>query len=208
MHFLGDGVSMPPLFFYRLNDSIVQQQSERGTALFRNAGSTRQFGVELNSSLILVDNPMGFVSNLELKTAYTFNHFRFDEYLTSDGDFSGNDLTGVAPNVLVNTIQLRQKNGIYSTLSHTFNDEIPLEDDNSVYSESYQLVQLKLGWKQRFAKRLNVDLGFGIDNLLDEQYSRGFDINAFGGRYYQPAPDRNWFMTFSINYELGIRSKF
>lgn len=193
-------------FFYRLNDSIVQQQSERGTTLFRNAGSTRQFGVELNSSLILVDNPMGFVSNLELKTAYTFNHFRFDEYLTSDGDFSGNDLTGVAPNVLVNTIQLRQKNGIYSTLSHTFNDEIPLEDDNSVYSESYQLVQLKLGWKQRFAKRLNVDLGFGIDNLLDEQYSRGFDINAFGGRYYQPAPDRNWFMTFSINYELGIRN--
>ncbi len=191
-------------FYYRLNDSIVQQQSERGTALFRNAGSTRQFGLELNSSLILVDDPMGFISNLELKTAYTFNHFRFDEYLTSDGDFSGNHLTGVAPNVLVNTLQLRQKNGLYSILSHTFNDEIPLEDDNSVYSESYQLVQLKLGWKQRFAEKLNIDLGCGIDNLLDEQYSRGFDINAFGGRYYQPAPDRNWFITLSINYELGI----
>ncbi|MBO6536494.1 MAG: TonB-dependent receptor plug domain-containing protein [Balneolaceae bacterium] len=189
-------------FFYRLNDSIVQQESERGTTLFRNAGSTNQFGLELNSSILLIDDPMAFFSNIELKTAYTFNDFEFDDYQTADGDFSGNDLTGVAPNILVNTLLIQQKDGFYSTLSHTFNDEIPLEDDNSIYSESYQLVQFKLGLKQRVAEKLNFDVGFGIDNLLDEQYSRGFDINAFGGRYFQPAPERNWFITVRLSYEL------
>ena len=42
-------------FYYRLKDSIIQQQSDRGTTLFRNAGSTNQLGVEINSNLILVD---------------------------------------------------------------------------------------------------------------------------------------------------------
>ncbi len=190
-------------FFYRLNDSIVQQQSERGTALFRNAGSTNQFGIEFNSSLILVDDPSAFFQNIELKTAYTFNSFSFDEYLTSDGDFSGNDLTGVAPHVIINTLLIHQKNGLYSTVSHTYNDEIPLEDDNSVYSEAYNLMQFKIGWKNELFNALNFDLGFGLDNVLNEKYSRGFDINAFGGRYFQPAPERNWFLTLSLSYQLG-----
>jgi len=189
-------------FYYRLNDSIVQQQSERGTALFRNAGSTNQFGIELNSNLILIDDPTGFIRILDWNLAYTYNDFEFDEYITSDGDFSGNELTGVAPHVLFNTLSLRQADGFYSSISHTFNDEIPLEDDNSLYSDAYQLVQLKLGWSNKILDRLNVNLGFGIDNLLDKNYSRGFDINAFGGRYFQPAPERNWFVTLSVKYAL------
>lgn len=189
-------------FFYRLSDSIVQQQSERGTALFRNAGSTEQFGVEINSDLILIDDPNGFINRLDWNLAYTFNNFEFDEYITTDGDFSGNELTGVAPHILFNIILLRQAHGFYSSISHTFNDEIPLEDDNSVYSDAYQLVQAKMGWSGKILEKLNADLGIGIDNLLDEHYSRGFDINAFGSRYFQPAPERNWFVTLSLRYSL------
>lgn len=172
-----------------MSDSIVQQQSERGTALFRNAGSTEQFGVEINSDLILIDDPNGFINRLDWNLAYTFNNFEFDEYITTDGDFSGNELTGVAPHILFNIISLRQAHGFYSSISHTFNDEIPLEDDNSVYSDAYQLVQAKMGWSGKILEKLNADLGIGIDNLLDEHYSRGFDINAFGSRYFQPAPE-------------------
>ena len=190
-------------FYYRLKDSIVQQQSDRGTTLFRNAGSTNQLGVEINSDLILVDHPKSFIKRLEWNVAYTLNHFKFDSYLTNDGDFSGNDLTGVAPHIVLNMISISERDGFYATLSHRFNDKIPLEDDNSVYSEAYHLVQTKLGWKGTILYNLDANFGFGIDNLLNETYSRGFDINAFGGRYFQPAPERNWFLTFSINYKLG-----
>ncbi len=190
-------------FLYWLNDSIVQQQSERGTTLFRNAGSTIQFGFELNSRQIFIDDPSGFITRLDWNLAYTYNNFVFDEYITTDGDFSGNELTGVAPHVVFNSISIRLAEGFYSNISHTFNDEIPLEDDNSIYSDSYQLVQGKVGWSGKILDRLSANIGFGIDNLLDEKYSRGFDINAFGARYFQPAPERNWFMTISLNYQLG-----
>jgi iron complex outermembrane receptor protein len=29
--------------------------------------------------------------------------------------------------------------------------------------------------------------------LLDEKYSLGNDLNAFGGRYFNAAPERNYF---------------
>jgi hypothetical protein len=31
----------------------------------------------------------------------------------------------------------------------------------------------------------------GVNNLFDNQYSGNVRINAFGGRYFEPAPDRD-----------------
>ncbi|MFT6036052.1 MAG: iron complex outermembrane receptor protein [Marivirga sp.] len=41
-------------------------------------------------------------------------------------------------------------------------------------------------------------LSAGVENLTDITYSLGNDLNAFGGRYYQPAPGRNYFMGLSF----------
>jgi len=35
-----------------------------------------------------------------------------------------------------------------------------------------------------------------VNNLLDEQYAGSVVINAFGGRYYEPAP--------GITYSVGL----
>lgn len=191
------------VFFLQLKESIIQQQSERGTALFRNAGSTNQNGFELNANYLLVDNYYGFLRRAQLSTAYTFHNFEFDDYNTSGGDFSGNELTGVAPHTLFASLDVVTGPGFYGNLSYNYTDEIPLEDDNSLYTDAYQLVQTKIGWKSELSGKILIDSYFGIDNLLDERYSRGFDINAFGGRYYQPAPERNWFAGFRLKYLLG-----
>jgi iron complex outermembrane receptor protein len=37
----------------------------------------------------------------------------------------------------------------------------------------------------------NLEIFAGVDNLLDATYSLGNDLNAFAGRFYQPAPTRN-----------------
>jgi iron complex outermembrane receptor protein len=40
---------------------------------------------------------------------------------------------------------------------------------------------------------LAVDLYAGVENAGDRRYSLGNDLNAFGGRYFQPAPGRNYY---------------
>jgi iron complex outermembrane receptor protein len=38
----------------------------------------------------------------------------------------------------------------------------------------------------------------GVDNLLNQTYSLGNDINAFGGRYFNAAAKRNYFVGLQI----------
>jgi iron complex outermembrane receptor protein len=189
-------------FLFKLDNSIVQQESERGTVLFRNAGNTRQQGLELSMNYLLFENFHGFFKKATIRSSYTFNDFEFENYETTTGDFSGNALTGVAPHNVVSAFQLELKPGFYTHLSHNFTDKIPLNDGNTVYSEAYHLVQSRIGFTSTIFTSLKFDIHLGIDNLLDEEYSLGYDINAFGARYFQPAPERNWFMSISLNYAL------
>lgn len=189
-------------FYFQLDESIVQQQSERGTVLFENAGNTNQYGLELSSKWSPVYRNNGLIRDLNMQFSYTFNHFRFGDYNREGMDFSENELTGVAPHTAAGILQLIMNTGFYSTLSINFTDQIPLNDANSVYSEEYFLVQGKIGYRYGFNDALHVDIFAGVDNLLNEKYSLGNDLNAFGGRYYQPAAPRNWFGGFTFTHDI------
>jgi iron complex outermembrane receptor protein len=43
-------------------------------------------------------------------------------------------------------------------------------------------------------------LSAGGDNLLDETYSLGDDVNASGGRYYNVAPGINFYTNLQIRF--------
>jgi iron complex outermembrane receptor protein len=59
----------------------------------------------------------------------------------------------------------------------------------------------RVGYKQIFDK-LTLDVFAGGDNLFDVKYSLGNDINGFGGRYYNAAPGRNYFVGVSVGYNF------
>ena len=63
---------------------------------------------------------------------------------------------------------------------------------NSEFAGAYNLLQGKIGWK-KWLNSITLELFMGIDNALDEHYSLGNDINAFGRRYYNPSPLRNYY---------------
>ena len=169
--------------------------------LFRNAGSTDQKGVEASVDYAILRNSAGFLKDLLIGTAYTGQFFTFKDYQKEDNDFSGNDLTGVPPNNLVSRLDLNTSIGIYLNLTHQFTDEIPLNDANTVFQDAYNLANLRFGYRKTFDS-LDLEIFAGVDNMLDESYSLGNYLNAFGGRYYQPAPTRNWYggVKLGFNY--------
>ena len=69
-----------------------------------------------------------------------------------DDDYSGNDLTGVPDKTFFSQLYLNTSIGIYAFLNYQYIGEIPIRDDNSIYSDSYQLVNLKTGFKKVFGK--------------------------------------------------------
>ncbi|AWW30952.1 TonB-dependent receptor [Echinicola strongylocentroti] len=180
-------------FFFKLDETITTYTNPQGVVLFRNAGATDQKGLEAQLDYILLSNPAGWIQQLKMGHAYSFHHFRFKDYINDGEDFSGNALTGVPQNNLVNRLDLTSRTGLYLNLTYQWVDEIPLTDDNAIYQDPYHLMNARLGWRKNFGSTWQMEIYGGTDNLLDQRYSLGNDLNAFGGRYYQPAADRNFY---------------
>ena len=49
------------------------------------------------------------------------------------------------------------------------------------------------GWRRTLLGHLETNVYAGLDNATNRRYSLGNDLNAFGGRYFQPAPGRAWY---------------
>ncbi len=178
-------------FHFILDQTIVTRTNADGVVLFNNAGSTIQNGIEMMLSWQAMRKSFDGIG-LRLGSAYTYHDFTFRDYLQNQNDFTGNKLTGVSPHIWVSTADFEYGNGYFLNLTHNFTDAIPLNDGNSMYSNAYHLVQLKIG-KTITTKYATWEIFAGADNLLNETYSLGNDLNAFGGRFFQPAPERNYF---------------
>lgn len=188
------------LFYFELDETITSFTNEQGVVLFRNAGATDQKGVEAQVDYAVIRKQLGIVQELKLTHAYTGHFFKFKDYRQNDNDFSGHELTGVSPHTLVNRLDLRTRAGVYLNLTHQWVDEIPLNDANTVFQDPYHLMNARLGWKNTLGVKWDVEIYGGVDNLLDESYSLGNDLNAFGGRYYQPAPLRNYYGGIKVGF--------
>jgi iron complex outermembrane recepter protein len=180
-------------FFFKLDETIITTTNEQGVVLFRNAGKTDQKGLEVSLDYNLIQNQASQIQEVKLGHAYTGNYFRFAEYTVGENNFGGNALTGVAPNMLVNMLDIRSKPGFYLNLTHQYVDRIPLNDANTVFQESFNLLGSRVGWRNTFGGKWDFEAYAGADNLLDEVYSLGNDLNALFNRFYQPAPGRNFY---------------
>ena len=206
---LGERLSFDlALFDFQLNNTIVGRSDAQGTQLFANAGTTHQRGLEAAFSgwlwrpaslaaaatptapnRLLTSTPAG----LRAWASYAYNHFRFGQYESLGQDFSGHQLTGTAPHTLSAGLDFSSKAGFYATPSLSHQARLPLNDANLDYAAGYWTFSARAGWRRVLARHLELDVFGGLDNANDRRYSLGNDLNAFGGRYFQPAPARSWY---------------
>ncbi len=193
-------------FYYRLNNAIVPLTHPDGSIFYLNAGGTNQPGIELFFTGWLVkQKTAGFIHGLQLNESFTYSQFKFRNYSNSTQNYSGNDLTGVPKISAVTSIYILFQKGYYFFTQYNYTDKAPLNDANTVYSSSYHLVNAKVGWRHPFMGKTVIELYAGADNLLNQQYSLGNDINValtpkVGYRYYNPAALRNYYGGMNIRF--------
>lgn len=186
-------------FDFRMKDAIVRRQNEAGQEYFVNSGETVQKGIEVLLESKNFDLKNAFLSRFKFRFSGSFYDFKFKNYRQNENDFSGNDLTGVPKtsiNSLLNFTFFRKLSVDYS---HFYTSKIPLNDANSVWSDAYLIGNIRFGFPVDLDKtRLNLFLQ--VQNLYNEDYVLGFDINAFGNRYYNPAAKRNFVFGVKIDF--------
>ncbi|WEK36459.1 MAG: TonB-dependent receptor [Candidatus Pseudobacter hemicellulosilyticus] len=187
-------------FYFQLKQAIVQRRDASNADYFVNAGATRQRGLESQASYQLLPRQQGWLTAARIWASHTWSHFRYQDFKQLSNDFSGNQLPSVAPHTVAAGLDLDTRPGLYAHLTWTYSDPIALNDANTVTASSYQLAGGRIGWKRALAKDIGLDLFLGMDNLFDAAYSLGNDINAAGGRYYNPAAGANWFGGLTLRH--------
>lgn len=188
-------------FFYELRNAIVQRRDSSGADYFQNAGSARQNGIETYLSYELINSEYHFFNHVLLYASNTWNNFHYKEFKQLDNNFSGNKMPGVAPETFAAGIDMNTKTGLYLNSTYFFSGKIALDDANSAFANSYNLVGLRIGYKKYISQQTRMEIFAGAENILNEKYSLGNDINATGGRYYNVAAGRNFYagITFRFN---------
>ena len=159
--------------------------------------------MELMLGWNIVNRTAGTLKYLYVKSALTVYDFKFRDYIRQTGDvnsdFSGNELTGTPPLSFATWISA-ETGKLSVDLNYQYVSDIPLNDANTVYSDAYHLVQLSLNWNVWNINNWHFQVFGGIDNLLDRTYSLGNDLNAFGGRSFNPAASRNFLAGIRVNF--------
>lgn len=182
------------IFRFDLKESISSYTNGDGVVLFRNAGKNIQQGLEFQLLGEWIKNEEQPLQHLSTSFSYTFHAFEYDNYVNNGNDFSGNALPGTAKNVFNLQANASFIYNLDVNLSYHYSDAIPLNDANTVYSKPYNLWNMNYTYTIPKKKKTQWELFGGVNNIFNVDYSLGNDLNAFGNRYFQPAPERNYFV--------------
>lgn len=190
------------LYSLQVDNLLVARRTAEDQFIGINAGKTIHNGIE---SLVKGSINQGEV----LWQPYfsgSFNFFEFEEFVDEENDFSGNNLTG-APDMVINLgLDLAWKNWQFFS-NWNYVGEIPLNDANSLSSEAYRLLNLKITYTLVLGGQFDVQLNAGINNLLNEKYAASILPNAVGfgnspARFFYPGLPRNFFLGAQLNYDF------
>ncbi|ENZ7341001.1 TonB-dependent receptor PqqU [Klebsiella aerogenes] len=190
---IGNGLFTAALFQTDTDNEIVVDSSSGGRTSYKNAGKTRRQGVELG-----LDQQFG--DSWKLKAAWTWLDATYRTNVCDSSDCNGNRIPGIARNMGYASFGYQPEQGWYAGSDIRYMGDIMANDTNTAKAPSWTVVGLTTGYKWSYGK-MDMDLFGRVDNLFDRTYVGSVIVNESNGRYYEPAPGRN----FGIGMNLAWR---
>ncbi|WP_165785682.1 TonB-dependent receptor PqqU [Klebsiella sp. H-Nf2] len=190
---IGNGLLTAALFQTNTDNEIVVDSSSGGRTSYKNAGKTRRQGMELG-----LDQQFG--ESWRLKAAWTWLDATYRTNVCDDASCNGNRIPGIARNMGYASFGYQPEQGWYAGSDIRYMSDIMANDENTAKAPSWTVVGLTTGYKWSYG-RMDMDLFGRVDNLFDREYVGSVIVNESNGRYYEPAPGRN----FGIGLNLAWR---
>ncbi|HBR1785525.1 TPA: TonB-dependent receptor [Klebsiella quasipneumoniae subsp. quasipneumoniae] len=181
---IGNGLLTAALFQTDTDNEIVVDSSSGGRTSYKNAGKTRRQGMELG-----LDQQFG--ESWRLKAAWTWLDATYRTNVCGDASCNGNRIPGIARNMGYASFGYQPEQGWYAGSDIRYISDIMANDENTAKAPSWTVVGLTTGYKWSYG-RMDMDLFGRVDNLFDREYVGSVIVNESNGRYYEPAPGRNY----------------
>lgn len=182
------GTIMDDRLFYDLavytmevDDEVTNIVSIGNRAFFENADTDRK-GLEAQIQA-------QFSDQLELTTSYTLSDFTFDSF-ANDPAAVGEWIPGIPRHQLYTELSYTHSSGAYVVWDALAVGQFFADNANTEKVQEYMVSNLRFGNDYELGNT-TVAPFFGINNLFDEKYFSNVRTNAFGGRAFEPAPERH-----------------
>jgi len=171
-------------------EAIKQNPSE--SAFYQNAGSTKREGIEL-----LLQHQ--FSHRLSANLTFNSASFTYKNFEQNGENYAGNKLPGIPKNFGVLRLTYQWKNGPLINYSKTYRSDLYADNNNATRVDSFYRDDINLSIPlNKINDRTAVFLG--CNNLFNSLYSDNIRINAFGGRYYEAAPEREIYVNLQWQF--------
>ncbi len=202
------------LFKIDTRNEIVINTNAGGRATYQNAGDTERRGIEL-----AIDGPLGAGFNGTF--AATWIDAKFRDGFSSCGGVtppcnaasqiavnSGNTIPGIPRFSIYGELTWAyQPLGFSTALEGRWNGKAEVNDANRTVRAdapadpvaAYFVAGLRAGFEQKLGN-LKLSEFVRIDNLFDKKYIGAIYVNDQNGRYYAPAPERNYLVGLNASY--------
>ena len=182
---------------------------------FVNTGTVNFTGAELSINYALIPKEKGFLRMIRPFLSYTYNGSKNSDLksdnnnATTTKNYSSLRVSGLAENILNTGIDIEAGGGFYVNFTDLFTDRMPITLDNTVFADSYNLVNIKTGFRQEFGKTGNshfsMDIFGGNNNVFNARYAQFVVINLtpVGGvapRYFTPGPKSTLYAGLTLRY--------
>ncbi|MEI8074935.1 MAG: TonB-dependent receptor [Bacteroidota bacterium] len=175
-----------------------------------NSGKQDDKGIELSLKYNAYESATGFISAIKPFANLAYSNFKYVGYsfqtLSTNrlsaviANYDGKAVAGVAPLTTNMGADIISKNGLYANLTYSYKDAMPISSDGLNNTTSYNLLNAKLGFQNKFSSKLSFDLFIGATNITGTQYAYMVFVNQLPDAYL-PAPNK-------VNYFGGINLKY
>jgi iron complex outermembrane recepter protein len=187
-------------FYIDTEDEIVTDTAAGGRNTFKNAGSTRRVGAEL-----LWDGELPW--GLHGHVALSWIRAVFTDSFTSGAPplpvQSGNRLPGVPPQQAYGELTWTPGGygGFNTGVEVQYVGKIYVNDRNTDAAPAYTVTNLRAGLAQTVGRATFTEF-VRVNNVFDRKYAGSVIVGDANGRFFEPAPGRNWFLGASLDIAL------
>ncbi|MEX2470203.1 MAG: TonB-dependent receptor [Pseudohongiellaceae bacterium] len=178
------------LFTMDVENEIVNVVSIANRAFFENANTDRR-GLEAQVQADLTDR-------IEVVASYTYSDFDFDRFDTNQAAV-GEPIPGIPEHQFYAEVSYSFGNNGYVVWDALNVGEFTANNAGTQTVDDYIVSNLRLGSEYQWSGHTFSPF-IGINNLFDEEYFSNVRINAFGGRAYEPAPERHIYGGFNVRF--------
>ncbi|HSU95932.1 MAG TPA: TonB-dependent receptor [Gemmatimonadaceae bacterium] len=172
----------------RIDDELIpfEVASAAGRQFYRNAGTARHRGIDASATALLG-------SSMQLHGTYSFTDARYVSYDVASGtgttSYASNRVPGVAPNLASLSLDVGNPDARFVSVEERYRSNILVNDANTASAPASVVTNLRGSIRVGAASLFG-----GVGNLFDEVYDTSVSINAFGGRYFDPAAGRTFYV--------------